>query len=72
VGRCLEGRSAVVTGSSRGIGLAVAHALASEGACVVVNGRGRVEVDAAVDSILAAGGEAIGVVGSVADFDLAG
>ncbi len=68
----LEGRSAVVAGSSRGIGRAVAHALAAAGAKVVVNGRGAAEVDAVVDEIEGAGGEARGCVGSAADFDAAG
>ncbi len=35
----LEGRVALVTGSSRGIGLALAEALGGAGACVVLNGR---------------------------------
>ena len=37
----LDGKSAVVTGSSRGIGRAIALAIALEGARVVVNGYGK-------------------------------
>jgi NAD(P)-dependent dehydrogenase (short-subunit alcohol dehydrogenase family) len=35
----LEGKTALVTGSAAGIGLAIATALAKEGARVIVNGR---------------------------------
>lgn len=38
MGKRLEGKSAVVTGSSRGLGKAVALAFAAQGANVVVNG----------------------------------
>ena len=47
----LQGKSAVVTGSTAGIGLAIAAALAREGASVVVNGRTEARVKAAVDTI---------------------
>ncbi|GAA2981921.1 MULTISPECIES: SDR family NAD(P)-dependent oxidoreductase [Streptomyces] len=47
----LAGRTAVVTGSSQGIGLAVATGLAEAGARVVLTGRGRERLDAAADGL---------------------
>jgi len=47
----LRGKTAVVSGSTAGIGLAIAAALASEGASVVVNGRTEARVAAAVEQI---------------------
>jgi NAD(P)-dependent dehydrogenase (short-subunit alcohol dehydrogenase family) len=44
----LDGKTALVTGSTAGIGLAIATALAAEGALVIVNGRTEDRVDAAV------------------------
>ncbi|WJR81132.1 SDR family oxidoreductase [Bradyrhizobium sp. NP1] len=44
----LSGKTAVVTGSTAGIGYAIARGLAASGASVVINGRGREKVDAAV------------------------
>ncbi len=70
-GTLLQGRSAVVTGGSRGIGRAVALALAAEGASVLVNGRHAGPAAEAVEAIAAAGGRATACVGSVADFDFA-
>jgi 3-oxoacyl-[acyl-carrier protein] reductase len=63
----LAGRKAIVTGSSRGIGLAIASELAREGAAVAICGRNATEVDAAVASIVSAGGTAFGSVVDVAD-----
>jgi 3-oxoacyl-[acyl-carrier protein] reductase len=63
----LVDRSAIVTGSSRGIGRAVALALASEGACVVVNGRSAGAAEDVAASIREGGGRAVARVGSVAD-----
>ncbi|WP_040835762.1 SDR family NAD(P)-dependent oxidoreductase [Nocardia brevicatena] len=48
----LSGRQALVTGSSQGIGLAIATALARAGASVIVNGRGEQRTEQARDSIL--------------------
>ena len=47
----LRGRAAVVSGSTAGIGLAIATALAAEGAKVVVNGSTEARVAAALDKI---------------------
>ena len=52
----LEGKSALVTGSTAGIGLAIAAALAKEGAKVIVNGRTQARVDGAVRASGAANG----------------
>jgi len=63
----LEGKVALVTGSGRGIGRAIALKLASEGARVVVNDLDAAPGEAVADEIRAAGGEAIAVNGSVAE-----
>jgi NAD(P)-dependent dehydrogenase (short-subunit alcohol dehydrogenase family) len=67
----LEGKVAVVTGASRGIGRAIAARLARDGALVCVNYRGNAEAaKAAVGEIEAAGGEAFALqadVGSIAE-----
>src|SRR5215813_6317963 len=56
----LKGKSAIVTGSSRGIGRAVARRLARDGARVVVNCVSTVDkANAVADEIRKAGGEAI-------------
>jgi NAD(P)-dependent dehydrogenase (short-subunit alcohol dehydrogenase family) len=47
----LGGKTALVTGSTAGIGFAIAQALAQEGAHVIVNGRTQARVDAALAAI---------------------
>ncbi len=47
----LEGKTALVTGSTAGIGFAIARMLAREGALVHVNGRTQARVDAAIEAI---------------------
>jgi 3-oxoacyl-[acyl-carrier protein] reductase len=60
--RRLEGKVAIVTGSSRGIGKAIAERFAAEGAKVTVNYAGRErEANAVAESIKAGGGDALSV-----------
>src|SRR2546425_4074100 len=61
----LQGCVAPITGAGRGQGLAAARRFAAEGARIVVNDLDAESVKAAVDSIRATGGEAVGAVGDV-------
>lgn len=60
----LEGKVAVVTGATAGIGLAIARRFVGEGASVVITGRSQRALDAAVREI---GGDVTGVRGDAAD-----
>ncbi|HME26410.1 MAG TPA: SDR family oxidoreductase [Acetobacteraceae bacterium] len=62
----LAGKLALVSGSTAGIGLAIATTLAHEGARVIVNGRSRASVDGVVARLRAAtGGEVHGFAGDL-------
>jgi NAD(P)-dependent dehydrogenase (short-subunit alcohol dehydrogenase family) len=68
----LKGRLALVTGSTAGIGAAIAEALAREGARVIVNGRQQDAVDAVVDRLrVETGADVDGFAGDLTQADAA-
>lgn len=68
----LDGRVAIVTGSSRRIGRATALALADAGAALLINAsKGKLEAQAVADEITTAGGRAIAVLADVSQPDQA-
>ncbi len=63
----LNGKVAIVSGSGRGIGRAIAHKLAAQGAQVVINDLDADAAAAVVAEVTAAGGQAVGCPGSVTE-----
>ncbi|MGW3687114.1 SDR family NAD(P)-dependent oxidoreductase [Streptomyces sp. NPDC005125] len=62
----LDNKTALVTGASTGIGLAIARRFAAEGATVYLTGRRKAELEAAVEQV---GSRGIGIRGDVSDLD---
>ena len=62
----MQGKTALVTGGSRGIGLAIAHELVRRGARVTITARKQRELDAAVES-LGGADHALGIPGNAGD-----
>lgn len=63
----LTGKVAIITGSSKGIGQAIAYAYAEAGASVVVSSRKQAAVDIVAENIRQAGGKAIAVAAHTGD-----
>jgi 2-deoxy-D-gluconate 3-dehydrogenase len=61
----LDGKVAIITGSTRGIGNAIARTMAGFGAAVVITGRKQEQCDAVAAEIIADGGKALGVATDV-------
>lgn len=65
----LDGKVALVTGSSKGIGEGVARGLAREGAIVIVHGRNKTRTEEVAHDISAQGGRAYAVIGDLTNDD---
>jgi NAD(P)-dependent dehydrogenase (short-subunit alcohol dehydrogenase family) len=65
----LTGKTALVTGSTQGIGYAIAEGLAGSGARVAVNGRSADRVAEAVATLSKAGGDVVGIAADVSSAD---
>ncbi len=65
----LDGRVALVTGSSKGIGEGIARGLAREGAIVIVHGRDNTKTEEVAHDIIAQGGRAYVVIGDLTKED---
>ena len=63
----LEGKLALVTGASSGIGVEIAKAVAARGARVILVARGREGLERTAAEIAAAGGEAIAMPADLSD-----
>ena len=61
----LDGKVAIITGSTRGIGNAIARTMAAYGAAVVITGRKQEQCEAVAAEIIAEGGKALGVATDV-------
>ena len=68
----LEGKSALVTGASRGLGQRIAIALAEAGADVACHSREEGGAAGAIEAITALGRKAVSVVGDMAETDVPG
>jgi NAD(P)-dependent dehydrogenase (short-subunit alcohol dehydrogenase family) len=67
----LKGRLALVSGSTAGIGLAIATVLAREGARVIINGRAQASVDEVVARLKSDGSDVLGFAGDLSQAETA-
>lgn len=67
----LKGKNVFVTGSSRGIGKAIAQTFAQQGANIVLNGRGEISEEL-INEIKSHGVSCVGISGDISDYEAAG
>ncbi|MEY8445997.1 3-oxoacyl-[acyl-carrier-protein] reductase [Enterococcus ratti] len=67
----LKGKNVFITGSTRGIGAAIAMAFAKSGANIVLNGRKEIPIEK-IEEIKAQGAKCIGISGDISDYEKAG
>ena len=67
----VTGKNVFITGSTRGIGEAIALAFAKAGANIFLNGRGEIPAEK-INAIKAHGVECVGISGDISDYDKAG
>lgn len=67
--KMLDGKVAIITGASYGMGQTMAELFAEEGASVVLTARGNDKLDAVVEGIRAKGGNVVGVVADVCSLE---
>ncbi|MGM0571820.1 MAG: SDR family NAD(P)-dependent oxidoreductase, partial [Pseudomonadota bacterium] len=65
----LKGRTALVTGGSRGLGLQMAHALGEAGAKLVISSRKEADLNEAAEELRAAGHDVTPIVANLANED---
>ena len=65
--RKLEGRIALITGASRGIGRAIARGFAAEGAAILVTARSEAELQSLAAEVEQAGGRALAIPADLSD-----
>jgi dehydrogenase/reductase SDR family protein 4 len=65
----LKGKVALITGASKGIGEAIAHFFAANGAQVVINSRKQEDLDKVAAAIINKGGQCIGFAGNAGDIN---
>ncbi|MBL1227341.1 3-oxoacyl-[acyl-carrier-protein] reductase [Enterococcus sp. BWR-S5] len=67
----VKGKNVFVTGSSRGIGKAIAQTFAQKGANIILNGRGEISEEL-IDEIKSNGVACVGISGDISDYEAAG
>lgn len=65
----MKDKVAYITGGSKGIGFGIAKILVENGICVAISGRGKADVDRAVQSLSSDASKVLGIVSNVKNFE---